>query len=391
MSRKSSKQIPVVEPPKEEKEYPPTYPFVFVHGYSNMTDRMAPCAEIVRSLGYEAYAPHIAPYSSSWDRACDLYAMLVGGTVDYGKVHSKKHHHARYGATYPGLIPNLGQKKADGHIQKVNLVGHSFGGTTIRLLLHLLVEGSAEERDGTKKKENLSPLFQGGHTNWIHSLYAIASPMNGTTLVDEVGTFLRMSEFSKFLDANKNSGTNINDADAYLMDQFGFTSATEHLKTHPFKIARYLIGHDNCYADLSTTGMERLTKDFKTYTNVYYFTQAASITNTKFGGLIEVSDPYNLDRYKVSTNFFNRFHGKGKGLEWRANDGRVNTISAIAPFNEPSQNYQSWQPVRPGIWYSMPVEHKYHNAYLGEGRPQQEMDQFYTDLALRIASLPMTD
>ena len=376
---------------KEEVAFKPTYPFVFVHGYSNMWDKFTPAADVVRGLGYEVYSPHIAPYTSAWDRACDLYAMLVGGTVDYGKVHSKKYHHARFGPTYPGLLPNLGNKMGDGHIQKVNLVGHSFGGTTIRMLLHLLVEGSREEREGTKAKD-LSPLFQGGHTNWVHSVYCIASPMNGTTLVDEVGTFLRISEFSMFMEANKFSGTSEKYADAYLMDQWGFTSATEHLKPHPLRVVHFLLSKDNCYSDLSVKGMERRSRNFKTYSNVYYFTQASKITHSKLGGLIEVSDKQNLDRYKSSSGIMNRLSGRAFGMEWRANDGRVNTISAMAPFNEPSQRYREGQNFIPGVWYTMPVEEKkYHNAYLGEGRPQQEMDEFYTALAYRIANLPMTD
>ncbi len=45
---------------------------------------------------------------------------------------------------------------------KINLFGHSFGGVTVRLLAHLMAEGSQEERDATPPDE-LSPLFKGGH------------------------------------------------------------------------------------------------------------------------------------------------------------------------------------------------------------------------------------
>lgn len=39
--------------------------------------------------GYTVYSPSIGPVSSNWDRACELYTYIVGGTVDYGESHSK--------------------------------------------------------------------------------------------------------------------------------------------------------------------------------------------------------------------------------------------------------------------------------------------------------------
>ena len=34
---------------------------------------------------YETYTAAAGPVSSNWDRACELYAMLKGGQVDYGE------------------------------------------------------------------------------------------------------------------------------------------------------------------------------------------------------------------------------------------------------------------------------------------------------------------
>lgn len=66
----------------------------------------------LREKGYEVYAPSVGPVNSAWDRAVDTYYQIVGGTVDYGKVHSEKYGHKRFGRTYPGLIPDLGQPGA---------------------------------------------------------------------------------------------------------------------------------------------------------------------------------------------------------------------------------------------------------------------------------------
>ena len=89
------------------------YPFIFVHGMLGWGERElfykpAPywgmvCGNLMkqlRSAGYEAYAPKVGPMNSAWDRACELYALLTGTRVDYGKAHSEQKHHERFGRTY---------------------------------------------------------------------------------------------------------------------------------------------------------------------------------------------------------------------------------------------------------------------------------------------------
>ncbi|MBQ2437904.1 MAG: lipase, partial [Clostridia bacterium] len=104
--------------------------------------------------GFEVFHPSLGPWNSGWDRACILWAYLFGGRVDYGKVHSEKYHHARYGRTYPGVLKDLGQ---EGPHKKINIFGHSFGGPTVKEIANLFVNGSEEERAGTPADE-LSPL-----------------------------------------------------------------------------------------------------------------------------------------------------------------------------------------------------------------------------------------
>lgn len=89
------------------------YPFVFVHGLMgwgerSMLDPIMPywgmttgnLMKYLNSKGYESYAAQVGPLSGAWDRACELYAQLVGGTVDYGAAHSAAKGHDRYGITY---------------------------------------------------------------------------------------------------------------------------------------------------------------------------------------------------------------------------------------------------------------------------------------------------
>lgn len=82
--------------------------FVFVHGlcgwgsddganeyfpyWGMMTGNLF--TELERK-GYKCVAAGVGTVSSAWDRACELYAQLTGGIVDYGAAHSAKHNHAR--------------------------------------------------------------------------------------------------------------------------------------------------------------------------------------------------------------------------------------------------------------------------------------------------------
>lgn len=66
--------------------------------------------------------------SSLHDRACEIFYQLQGGCVDYGVEHSAKFGHARFGRTYRGLHP------AWSAASPIHVVGHSLGGTTVRML-----------------------------------------------------------------------------------------------------------------------------------------------------------------------------------------------------------------------------------------------------------------
>lgn len=133
--------------------YKNKYPVILLHGFMGFGEQdgidkfwsywgFRPDINLIqylRSENYEVFAPSIGPVGSAWDRACDAYYRIVGGTVDYGKVHSEKYHHARFGRTYPGILPDWGQP---GRHEKIDLVGHSFGGPTVRVLAYLLADGS---------------------------------------------------------------------------------------------------------------------------------------------------------------------------------------------------------------------------------------------------------
>lgn len=166
--------------------------YVFVHGLSgwgsyDKTYRNLPywgmlggdLMQYLRSRGFSCYAASVSPEGSAWDRACELYAQLAGTVTDYGEEHSKRCGYPRFGRDYSSdpLIPDWETGR------RIVLLGHSFGGATIRMFSELLANGSQEERNVSRLSE-ISPLFLGGQGGRIHAIVTLAAPTNGTTAYD---------------------------------------------------------------------------------------------------------------------------------------------------------------------------------------------------------------
>ena len=108
------------------------------------------------------------PFSSHHDRACEVFYALKGGRVDYGEAHSRRCGHGRFGRKHhEGLYPEWDED------HPIDMVGHSIGGVTLRVLQHLLSEGH----------------FPGHATSaaWVRSITALASPLNGDPVVYGLG------------------------------------------------------------------------------------------------------------------------------------------------------------------------------------------------------------
>lgn len=145
--------------------------------------------QYLRGQGLTVATASVGPISSIWDRACELYAQLVGSQVDYGYGHAQKFHHQRLGKKYEQpLIPGWEQEENRAR-HKLNLITHSMGGLTARLLIHLLENGSPEEEHAHREQfghlEGLSPLFKTGQPkHWVRSLITLSTPHDGTTLLE---------------------------------------------------------------------------------------------------------------------------------------------------------------------------------------------------------------
>lgn len=121
------------------------------------------------------FAP-LGPCSSLHDRACELFYALKGGRIDYGKEHSLKHGHSRWGRFYSqALFKNFGPQNP------AHFLAHSLGGNTIMKLQQLLREGFF---DHVLQSPSAAALPEES----ILSITAVSSPFHGTPLVYILGS-----------------------------------------------------------------------------------------------------------------------------------------------------------------------------------------------------------
>lgn len=390
------------------------FPLVFVYGFmgyeidsfvnfpywGGLTDLRA---ELMES-GFRVFTPEIGPVSSNWDRACELYAAIKGGRVDYGAAHSRLHGHDRYGRSYPGLFPEWGERDPEtGEEHKVHLIGHSMGGQTGRLLTHLLAYGDPAEQAAAG--ESCSPLFRGG-SRAVASVTTISTPHDGTTLsasYDQVGALEKL--FVRWF-ASWNVGREKPFVDLML----------DHWKPlaqqHGMELEEYigtLISEDKwkkiedtAFYDLTPEGAAELNRRTGAVPEIYYFSWATSRTvgSGEFGEHIPAAGMH------LSLQSGARFMGglrelppaaKGPPEKWWENDGVVNTCSMDGPSagsNEEIVHYEG-QPL-PGRWNFMgvlfPLDHwQVHlRMFVGDDTPPgcASLVDFYERMGRFLQSLP---
>jgi triacylglycerol lipase len=381
-----------------------TYPIVLVHGLFgwgrdevlNVKYWGGIHGDIQNDLnryGYQTLTAAVGPVSSNWDRACELYAYIKGGTVDYGKVHSAKMGHARFGRTYPGIYPEWGRAQADKKIKKIHLLGHSQGGQTIRLLAQLLSEGSAEEIKGTTKEE-LSPLFQ-GNQHWISSVTALFTPHNGTSLADAVEMLPLIENLVKFVAAM--SGVN---EDHFFydfkLDQWGLSRRPqESFTAYKNRVMKSQIWQTKDIAsyDLSTEGAKKLNGFAKAQSDIFYF--SASGKNTWRDILTGYNYPEvnMISVLKPTATVIGSFSRNQPGLvridsSWWPNDGLVPVSSAKGPtINSRDQIVDDNGIAKAGRWNHLGLYLSTdHTAIVGWN--MQDPTYFFRSLADRLGALP---
>ncbi len=353
------------------------YPYIFVHGMGGwgtedpyyaespywggnlLPDSGNDMIKILNENGVEAYAPSVGPLSSAWDRACELYAQLKGTVVDYGEAHSKAHNHERYGFSYEGKAIMGEDWNFD---RKFNLVGHSFGGATVRLLTSLLAYGAQEEVEATG--EETSELFTGGH-DCVHSCITLSAPHNGSQVANYLVDF-KFPLFAIATGINLVGATLGNDMAVFSLQlsQFGITpkQGVDKAKFSISKIINFYTANDNCGYDMTLRGATQLNKKIKLAPETYYYSYTTACTEpTGFCGTQKGIDTM-TEIFGISSAMIALTEGKtvdGVKIEgnWAVNDGIVPLASALYPDAdaETALDYEDAlernEAIEPGRWY----------------------------------------
>jgi triacylglycerol lipase len=354
--------------------------------------------EELRSAGYRVYAADIGPVSSNHDRACELYAFIRGGVVDYGEAHSLEAGHSRRGREYPGVFPEWGTiDEGTGHRRKVHLIGHSMGGQTARLLASLLAEEGEEAGE------------------WINSITTIATPHNGTTLTwfhADPGSMIKMLVSLVALHNNTDEpmyNLQLDHWEEAARDDEQFSDFVDRVIEEEL----WLKNKDISWYDLTPKGAEELNRRSVADPGIFYFSIATSMTEYNprkehwepagrmtialrpSAGDIGSFDPSNLDEDDRETDFWAE---TDKG--WRENDGIVNSISMIGPLLGSRDRIIPWDLSRQdiperGVWNYLGKVHLDHlqvtmKPLLFEITPDgyESLEQYYLDICSFLWRLP---
>jgi len=337
--------------------------------------------------------------SSTWDRACELYAQLTGGRVDYGVAHSRERGHERYGRTYKPLFEGWSEERP------VHFMAHSFGGAAARLFSQLCAEGSAQERAATPEEE-LSPLFKGGMLNRVLSVTALASPHNGTTAIVSIQKGQPLWPFVPIYSMMSFIGTlpMINGLYDMHLEQFGLSNPAGergNILTQK-KLRAFLRSRDHATADLSLDGAEDVNRAAPIRPELVYFSFPCA-PNTR-----EISHGRRMITLKEFKHPLFAFWGAQIGLgmgfarrqtrvedrsgssiraqveydpQWLESDVVVPLASARYPFGQPWKLFDGEEEVVPGVWHVMPtkygVDHGYYCGWDPNNKEFEVLVEFY--------------
>ena len=320
----------------------------------------------LRRQGFSCYAASVSPEGSAWDRACELYAQLTGTMTDYGKAHSGRCGHERFGPDFTGrpLIPDWDSGK------KLVLLGHSFGGATIRLFSEILANGDTAEQEAATP-DDLSSFFLGEQGNRLQAIVTLAAPTNGTTAYDlhQDGSFDKSAVKVSWWDdlwGNFFSGRKQAERDGRSKDDY----------------AAFDMHIDNALA---------MNERISTLPNVYYISIPCSATESTDGVQRPIRSMMEA-MFRRSSAQMGAYTGVTAGgfvidESWQENDGLVNTISAMAPIGAPSTAFDP-EEIEPGIWQIMPTYSGDHMSLQGGMTKRNNIRPFYLELLELVDRLP---
>ena len=314
----------------------------------------------LRSKGYKVYTVSVGPISSNYDCAIETFYQIKGGQLNYGKSHSEK-----YGMVqkpnnkyYKGLYPEWNSNNP------VHLIGYSFGGQTVRMLQHLLVERSETDND---------LLLSQNQEGWVKSITTMSAPLNGATIADIVNKFI---PFSK----NILPIVDIISSDYYDLDLYQW-NLNRNIDESVFGYLNRLASNpswstkNSIAFDATLNGAKKINDMISIDSSVYYFSYSTSCSKKDPNNDYHIpAENLSLPNYPLCYLMGRININAGDGFvtdsTWFENDGTVNTISMIRPFTgkngpEPMINFKYGETPQSGIWNFMGKYNLDHKNFIG--------------------------
>lgn len=378
------------------------YPVVLVPG---IIGSFAPGAKrTIEGLGTECFTPSFCLLSGVWNRACELYAQIKGGVVDYGAAHSNAFGTERYGNSYEGFYPEWGEKDKNGKTKKITIIAHGYGATVARLLAHLMKNGASSEKE--YRQEGVSPLFEGGHDGAIHCIVTLGGLNDGTTLFQALegtfpGSMMKLTKAAFLLDAK--NPCPYGKAIHFSLPE-DLKNPKHLLRFDEDIIERYNLQlGDNVFHTSGLDSMEEFNSMVENSPSTYYIAYTGEVTKNYMDyipdkPLLVQKNPLKLGKHEnpltakrsydnssrrditlpakeagltaLTSALIGRYTNyiKGQPLVDEAahpNDGIVNTNSSLVPSTEELVYFTYPEDCIKGEWVQMPIERKNHFEYLG--------------------------
>jgi triacylglycerol lipase len=291
--------------------------------------------------GFSVHEAKCGPISSFHDRACELFAQIAGGTVDYGAEHSAQAGHARHSRTYTkGFVESWSAENP------VVLIGHGAGAQTCLQLQTLLA------RDFWGR---------GTSADWIEAVVSVAGVLNGSLLTyglccDKRSGLLtaRPSQLIRkaldFIERFAALPAPLAQPFDLLLDQWTLGTENQAESIARLDNGPFLRGQDNLGFDLTLQGCLKANVAFHTHPNTYYLSLVTEITNVVgwFGlpwpgarlqpdatinPILLPAALYQAQEIEFAEPPIESWGAGDLSLdEWRRNDGVVSAISQRYPF-----------------------------------------------------------